>query len=99
MTNIQKFATDLAAWADANFPNSGPTRCIDHLAEEVEEIKAAPHDRMEYADAFMLLLDAYRRAGLGTVDDLIRDASIKLEECKKRVWLPPDSAGIIRHQK
>lgn len=64
----------------------GPNGPLEHLRREVDEVIAEPKDRTEYADCFLLLLDAYNRAELGDLFDLINDANIKLEINKNRTW-------------
>ncbi len=96
MTSIREFEQKLGEWADAQFGAGDQMRCLKHLRHEVGELIAAPYDRMEYADCFMLLVDAYRRAG-GNADDLIQASYEKLEICKKRKWGKPDAEGVIRH--
>lgn len=64
----------------------GPNGPLEHLRREVDEVMAEPKDRMEYADCFLLLLDAYNRAELGDLFDLINDANVKLEINKNRTW-------------
>ncbi len=99
MTTIAKFGKELGEWADTTFPGHRTTmRCLLHLREEVNELIDAPDDRSEFADAFMLLLDAARKAGI-TPDDLIRAGYGKLEICRQRQWGPPDENGVIRHTK
>lgn len=97
MTSIAKFGKLLGEWADTTFPGQRTTmRCLLHLKKEVEEVIAEPDDRMEYADCFMLLLDAARKAGISP-DDLIKVSYEKLEICKKRKWKAPDKDGVILH--
>lgn len=96
---LQKFQDDLAQWTDATFgENRAPSRSLHHLKEEVEELILDEYDHYEYADAFILLLDCARRAGL-TAKDLLAKAYEKLEINKKRKWGPPDANGVRHHIK
>ena len=68
---------------------------LRHLAKEVKELLVSPNDPMEWADCFLLLLDAAQRQGF-TVDDLTNFAIQKLAINKKRDWTKqPD--GTFRH--
>lgn len=91
-----------AKWSQEQFgsdENVGPTGALYHLLEEVEEeLIPAPDDITEYADAFLLLLDALRRAGY-TFDDLLRASMDKIEVNKNREWAGPDENGVSRHIK
>lgn len=74
----------------------GPIYPLRHLAKEVQELLANPDDEMEWADCFLLLLDAARRKGY-SVDDLMNFALKKLEINRERKWnKQPD--GTYRHE-
>jgi hypothetical protein len=99
MTKIQQLQDDIAAWSDPVFGyNRSPMGCLHHLVLEVQEVIDTPTDRMEYADCFMLLLDAYRMAGYDA-DDLIDACIDKLEICKQREWGPVNENGVSMHVK
>jgi hypothetical protein len=79
---------DHARWSQQQFgldDERGPLGPIRHLKKEAVELEAAPNDPEEYADAFLLLLDASRRAGIG-LGALIQAARDKLEINKAREW-------------
>lgn len=97
MNKLQKLQDDLCEWAEKTF--GGGDRLvpvIHHLKQEVKELLDHPTNRMEFADCFILLLEAAQQAGLNT-DDLIDAANEKLEINKKRVWGKPDENGVINH--
>lgn len=52
--------------------------------------------RFEFADVFMLLLDAARKRGF-MAEDLIQVARMKLEVNRRRKWGKPDENGVIEH--
>lgn len=101
INKFAKFATNLGKWADKTFGVGGPTRCLKHLKREVVETLQNPTDRMEYADCFMLIVDAYRRSGChkgkSPIDDLLKASQDKLKICRKRKWGKPDRQGVISH--
>lgn len=84
-------------WSDATFGgHRDPRGCLCHLAKEVDELREAPADIMEYADCLTLLLDAARRAGIDG-DDILRASYRKLEINKRRQWGAPDANGVVEH--
>lgn len=72
----------------------GPLGPLRHMAKEVGEAiemeEGDDEDLTEYADLFLLLLDAWARKGL-SLGDLLAMAETKLEVLKKRSW--PDWRG------
>jgi len=96
-STIQLLQDDICEWANKTFgSNQRLLPVIHHLKQEVDELLTHPHNRMEFADCFILLLEAAQQAGLDT-DDLIRDSYEKLEINKKRVWGEPDENGVVNH--
>jgi hypothetical protein len=94
---LQQLQDEIAEWSDATFGNGRPPAIpLHHLAKEVQELIAAPHDQMEYADCLILLLDAYRMAG-GNTEDLLNACDKKLKINRKRVWGIPDENGVVEH--
>lgn len=71
--DLDKFVVEQGKWADATFGGAGRgiTGTLTKLKQEVDEILAAPDDRLEWADALMLLLDAARRQGMMPSDLLV----------------------------
>ena len=96
MSKLQKFQNEQGKWSDATFGGQTPDGKLAHLAKEVKELRQEPYDIMEYADCFMLLLDAARKAGI-SADVLLEAASSKLEVCKKREWGEPNKDGSVEH--
>lgn len=52
--------------------------------------------RFEFADVFMLLLDAARKRGF-MAEDLIQVTRLKLEVNRRREWGKPDKNGVVEH--
>ncbi len=87
--DIEKFCEDRSEFSYKTFGTKeerGPDGPLEHLKQEVQEVILEPKDRMEYADCFLLLLDAYHRSELGDLFDLIEDAKTKLKINKNRTW-------------
>ena len=98
-TEIQRLQNEAGQWADETFDTQkGPLPALHHLKKEVDELIKDPNDHTEYADALMLLLNAYRRIG-GTADQLVANTFSKLAVCKKRKWGQPDANGVVEHVK
>ena len=86
----------IGGFTDETFGESTVASKMAHLREELDEVVAAPDDRMEWADCMILLLDAARRAGL-SMDDLHQAIEDKMEINLKREWGEPDEDGVVRH--
>jgi hypothetical protein len=89
-----------SAWSQQTFgfdSDRGPEGALAHLAREVAEIQAKPKDLIEYADAYILLCDACRRAGY-EYDDLISAVEAKAAINRQRTWAAPDADGVCSHE-
>jgi len=86
----QAFQSEITAFADKTFGGAGdPVPPLHHLRQEVDELIAAPFDALEYADAFILLIQAARRAKL-TMPQLLSAAKRKhLINTKRQITRPP----------
>lgn len=97
LTEFEDFGLQLAQWADGQFGYRRPPHGgLKHLSEEVKELEEAPYDRMEYADAFMLIVDCARRAGMAP-RDLLHAAWTKLQINRNRKWGKPNAEGFCKH--
>jgi hypothetical protein len=88
-----------AEWSQATFGTDaerGPTGPLKHLEHEAREAQAAPDDPSEYADCFLLILDAARRSGM-TWDNLLAAAIEKHERNRHRTWARPTSDAPVFH--
>jgi hypothetical protein len=80
-----------------------PKAPTHHLIEEVEELletlKTDDDPETEFADCFLLLIDAFRMHYGNDVDmqKLIDISSKKLDICYKRKWGEPDENGVVKH--
>lgn len=75
-----------AEFSERVFGKGGPLGPLAHLQEEAREVFLSPHDLSEYADCYLLLCDALRRAGY-TLADLINAAENKHGICKNSEWV------------
>ena len=95
-----------ASFSDRTFKASNPvTAPIHHLKEEVEELLECFEKDLdpetEFADCFLLLIDAFRKHYGNDVDmqKLINISSNKLDICEERTWSEPDENGVFKHIK
>lgn len=89
--------SDVVKWADSVFGyNRPPDMAIAHLLSEVKELMKSPYDYEEYADCFMLLIQAFHQAG-GNTDELLDECFKKLEINKKRKWGKKNKDGFHEH--
>ena len=97
MAELRRFQIETARWANWVFgADRPPDGAIAHLLKEVKELADHPHDSMEYADCFMLLLDAASNAGI-SVDTILDVAWEKLEINRQRKWGEPGPDGVVEH--
>lgn len=78
-------------WSQATFGTDqqrGPIGGLRHLAKEANEAAEDPTNIVEYADCFLLILDASRRAGF-SLGDLLDAAEAKHQVNKLRIWPKP----------
>lgn len=96
---LHKLATEQAEWSQATFgldKERGPLGALKHLEKEAKEAQENPTDASEYADCFLLILDAARRAGFSPLE-LISHAQQKLEINKARKWSVPQKDMPVEH--
>ena len=77
--------------------NSGTLGGPEHkLCREIQEAIDTPYDLGEYADMYILLLDAAYSAGI-TVTFLEAAAEHKFLINQQRTWGEPDENGVVEH--
>ncbi len=92
---------DQAEWSEKTFGTNkerGPLGPLKHLEKEAKEAQNNPADILEYADCFILILDASRRTGF-SISDLIQAAKEKMIQNKEREWGPRFKDQAIEHIK
>lgn len=78
-------------WSQRTFGSDtvrGPIGPLKHLVKEAGEALADPHNKTEYADCLLLVMDASRRAGVG-LEELLVAAWDKLRVNRYRNWPAP----------
>lgn len=78
---LSDLADEQAEWSQKTFGTDqmrGPIGALRHLEKEAREAQEHPGDAMEYADCFLLILDAARRAGIKPME-LMRHAEAKMK--------------------
>jgi hypothetical protein len=96
---LRDLAGDQAEWSQKTFGSDkdrGPIGALRHLEKEAREAAENPTDPMEYADCFLLILDAARRAGIKPME-LMKHAAAKMEINKARTWPKPTSDEPVEH--
>ncbi len=97
--NLATLSRDQADWSQATFGTDqerGPLGALRHLEQEALEAQAAPADSEEYADCFLLILDAARRAGISPLQ-LIEAAQRKMVINRQRTWPRPVDDQPVEH--
>jgi hypothetical protein len=96
---LDALADDQARWSQATFgtdQDRGPLGALRHLEKEARETQEAPGDSEEYADCFLLILDAARRAGISPLQ-LIEAAQRKMVINRGRTWPRPVDDNPVEH--
>jgi hypothetical protein len=96
---LTALAQDQSDWSQATFGTDqerGPLGALRHLEKEARETQAAPDDVEEYADCFLLILDAARRAGISP-RQLVEAAQRKMVINRQRTWPRPVDDQPVEH--
>jgi NTP pyrophosphatase (non-canonical NTP hydrolase) len=83
----------ISQWSEETFPNQTTSAKIDHLADEVQEVRENPNDGEELADCAILLFNLAERAGV----NLMMEVENKFAKNRKRTWGVPDERGVVKH--
>jgi len=105
MKRLQILMDDIQEWTGKTF-GEGPDRIVPnlkHLQKEVPELIEAIETgtmdhiiRAEFADCFILLLQASTRYGL-KAEDIESICNAKMIVNKGRAWGKPDADGLVEH--
>jgi len=96
---LSDLADDQAEWSQATFGTDeqrGPIGALKHLAKEAIEASENPGDIEEYADCFLLFMDACRRAQF-TMPQIVQACKDKMEVNRSRKWPRPTSDEPVEH--
>jgi hypothetical protein len=79
-------------WSIRTFgPGARTENVLDHIAKELDEIRAAPLDLSEWADVIILALDGAQRTGADP-ESIVRAVKDKQARNEAREW--PDWRGL-----
>lgn len=106
MEKVQKFMDEVHQWADATFGSERKvTAVLHHLKQEVPELieaieqnKTENEIQLEFADVFILVLNAASKHGL-TANDLMLNAELKMAINRNRKWGKADENGVVNHDR
>ncbi len=99
---IQRFIDDNHKWTLDTFPGGTTTAALEHLHKEVREtIEAIENEspeaqREEFADCFLLLMNAAKKHGL-SFSELFEAAMDKMTINRARKWGKPNELGFVEH--
>jgi len=92
--------------SDETFGRANPVKApilklVEEIGELLECLDKNEDPQVEFADCFLLLVDAYRKYYGDDVDmqTLIDVSSEKLDIVAKRKWGTPDKNGVYKHIK
>lgn len=91
----------ITAWQKETFPKATPLSKIEHLLQEVQELKEDiinnnPNRRLEYADCILLIFGAAHADGFD-YNQIINLIEEKFTINKNRKWGKPDENGVVNH--
>lgn len=96
---LDAFQRWVGTWGEATFGRSTPASVIEHLADEVAELRHAERGTVvsdheaEAADCLLLLLHYAHKRGFSLFDAAAR----KFDVNRRRRWDEPDARGVVRH--
>jgi hypothetical protein len=90
----------ITRWQDQVFTSATPLTCVNHLQEEVNELKAGIEqgnvDQNEIADCFLLLIGVCNRSGM-TYQNIVDAIDSKMQINYARSWGKPNEKGYQKH--
>lgn len=94
---------EIAAWQRETFGQSTALSKIEHLKEEIEELRIdlaidGLGKHLEFADCFILLFGAADASGM-TYEDIMNAIDEKMAINRSRKWGDPDANGVVKHVK
>lgn len=99
----EELFNEITAWQEETFGNATALSKVNHLIEEVGELKedlenGNPMVKHEFADCILLLYGSAKSHGFSynDINTIIRE---KFEIVKQRKWGEPDENGVVKHIK
>lgn len=98
MKKLNKFLSEQKKFSEKTFGKDYPLKSVlKHLGKEVKEVIANPDDMEEWADVFILLMDAMMRNNI-SFKKILKASNEKLKKNKKRQW-KKGKDGVMHHKK
>src|SRR5574338_289983 len=101
MDELKNIYVDATQWQNKTFPEATPLSCVNHLQEEVEELKESieldSFDKKEIADCFFMLFGICNTANI-SYDEILGAIKEKLEINKTRKWGAKNENGYWKHE-
>jgi len=89
--------TSIAEWGNATFSKDTVRArihgVVEHLSDEVEELRKDPTSAEEMADVFILLAQLAHESDV----DLYQAVQDKMKINRKRKWGTADHRGVVKH--
>jgi len=94
---MQELIESIAEWGNKTFPKETIQArlygVVEHLSDEVEELKKDPTSAEELADCFILLAQLAYESEV----NLYQAVQDKMEINRKRKWGTTDYRGVVKH--
>jgi NTP pyrophosphatase (non-canonical NTP hydrolase) len=104
--NLNELKYKAAKISDEKFGRENPVsapilKLVEEIGEVLECLEKGTDPQIEFADCFLLLVDAYRKYYGDNVDmqALIDISSKKLDVVARRKWGKPNEHGVYKHIK
>lgn len=94
--NLQQLQLDVVKCADEIFPHRQPQQAFLKLYEEIGEILREPRNHLEWADAFIMLLDIANQYGVSG-NNITSAVYEKMEINRRRSWVK-NEMGVMQHE-
>ena len=94
---MQELIESIAEWGNKTFPKETIQArlygVVEHLSDEVEELKKDPTSAEELADCFILLAQLAHESKV----DLYKTVQEKMTINRNRKWGVADHRGVVKH--
>jgi hypothetical protein len=97
MSDLNDLQRRVNEWQNVTFIHGTVDSKLHHMVDEVEEVRRAPEDLLEWADIMILFMGACGKAGF-TMEEIMVGVEAKLIINKKRKWGEPDERGVCKHE-